>query len=224
MKNAKQVRTLGQFVEFKDESGDWIIGKLISDRTKYEGRLGYHINGVLGGKYFIHGKVRDVRMPEIKGARSLNHMQFPFHNVSDNELREALISVGFSGSSAAWTSRMQRITILRAMGFNGIETKAPSAAPDGTTARPCVMIEAAPYLANFGIGAIQCWATDNEIYLKVDDSKTLNKLKTAGFGAPKKSNEPCGEVFTFKTPHGAIRATKVQGTRGKQFVVRLVNA
>lgn len=219
MKNAKQVRKIGQFVEFKDESGDWIIGKLISDRTEYEGRSGYYINGVLGGKYFIYGKVRDVRVPVIKGPRSKTPMQFPLHNVSNSELREALISVDFTGKA----TRMERINLLRAMGFNGIETKARHAWPDGTIARPCKTIDAAPYLANFGLEAIQCWATESEIYLKVDDdSKTLTKL-TAALGDSEKSTDLGGDCFTFKTPHGVVRATKVVGTKGKSFVVRIIN-
>lgn len=218
------IRKIGQFVEFKDPSGEWVIGVLTSERTKFEGRSGYHLKGVLGGKYFIYN-VRDVRVPAIKGVRSKTPMQFPFTNCSDRDLRDALISVGFTHSSAVWTTRTQRINLLRAMGFNAIETRAPSARPDGTTARPCVMLDATAYVASFGIAATQCWATENEIYLKVDDdSKTLAKLVLSNLGAPKHQRfAGGGQCYTFKTAHGVIHVTRVIGTQGKQFVIRIIN-
>lgn len=159
---------------------------------------------------------------QITTPRSANFIQYTFgRDNSVSELRQALAAIG----EPTKVSHSQAIQILEAHGFNALEMRDPSAAPDGTKARPAVAPDGVAYLAQFGIEAIQHWSKRNEIYLGVFDDKEVLKKLEANFGAPAVSKTWGAAVYTFAVgDNGFLLVKKFSGCGGKSFGISICNA
>ncbi len=159
---------------------------------------------------------------QIATRRSVNFIQYTFgRDNSASELRQALAAIGESTKA----THSQAIKILEARGYNALEMRDPSSAPDGTKARPAVAPDGVAYLAQFNIEAVQHWSKRNEIYLGVFNDKEVLKKLEAKFGAPEISKTWGGAVYTFVVgKDGFLQVTKFAGCGGKSFGISICNA
>lgn len=159
---------------------------------------------------------------QITTPRSANYVQYTFgRDNSISELRQALAAIGEDTK----VSHSQAIRILEARGYNALEMRSPSAAPDGTKARPAVAPDGAAYLASLGIDAVQHWSKRDEIYLGVFNDKEVLKKLEAKFGAPIMAKTWGAVVYTFIAgDNGFLQVKKFSGCGGKSFGISICNA